>query len=421
MFLIPSLIPYCASLVQNVREKNRNAVLAQNRMLSTEVKSDVSFSQVKDLLLDLKDKSKKLDKQTLTRIKNSCCHAEFIESFFKINGVFNALLSCLKHNDAQIQLEAVACLTNLACGPHKLCFRIAKSAGPYLVLFMTGSSHYLQAQCAWAIRNIANDCETCYFRLKSQGVFPTLLKILVSPIPDVIEPAIYALSACLKHGDLDLIDENGEKYSNGLLKLIEEHRFPIPTLQEAAFALANSFYIAVKANSDFENFDIQKVLECLKTFVYQDSDECLVTLQLIRCLGYLTSSEFVTEKLINCVQFHEITIKLLNHPFHFLKKELLWVLTNISVSQVIDNNHALFLPILKVLETFLNTLDSASLPALYYVCCTAKGNENICSLYQQYGVVSNIQNLMASDNTILKNSSATCLAIIQKPDSSPYE
>lgn len=62
----------------------------------------------------------------------------------RFEGAFNSLIRVLIGNDALKQLEAAACLTNLACGSHKCSYKVSKASGVYLISFVNGSSYFLQ-------------------------------------------------------------------------------------------------------------------------------------------------------------------------------------------------------------------------------------------------------------------------------------
>lgn len=63
---------------------------------------------------------------------------------YRCEGAFNSLVRVLIGNDALKQLEAAACLTNLACGPHKCSYKVSKASGVYLISFVNGGSYFLQ-------------------------------------------------------------------------------------------------------------------------------------------------------------------------------------------------------------------------------------------------------------------------------------
>ncbi|KAH9377648.1 hypothetical protein HPB48_016117 [Haemaphysalis longicornis] len=100
--------------------------------------------QFEALLKDMK--KQRIDKNYLRKLKNSLCLGdEYINRFIKSNNALELLLSvALRNYDSLCQLEALACLTNLVCGDHKATYRVLRSAGPYVVTFLNGSSPFLQ-------------------------------------------------------------------------------------------------------------------------------------------------------------------------------------------------------------------------------------------------------------------------------------
>lgn len=155
----------------------------------------VSVEEFEALLKDMK--KQRNNKNYLRKLKNSLgLGDEYINRFIKSNNALELLQSvALRNYDSLCQLEALACLTNLACGDHKATYRVLRSAGPYVVTFLNGSSPFLQEQAAWFLANAAMDCDACRDLLRRQGAGYALVKALQSAHSAVVEMAVLALQA----------------------------------------------------------------------------------------------------------------------------------------------------------------------------------------------------------------------------------
>ncbi|GFY70329.1 importin subunit alpha-1b [Trichonephila inaurata madagascariensis] len=315
------------------RKKDRESLFKQRRLKLFEVEAlaaNISAEQFKKLVLQLKQKKSSIE--VLRGVKNNCCTPIRTETFFKIDGAFNALIRILIGNDAAMQLEAAACLTNLACGSHKASKRIIKGAGPYLISFIGSGSHYLQDQSAWAAGNLANDCSECFSLLKAQGLIPTLFSAIKSSSMEVIKSTVYALQACTKYGDPDLRSLIEHENLKDLLNLVQQKDIDKHTLSSTAFILSNIYYLRASQNCGISNTEAEIILNCLCDSISNYGIEISIALPLVRCLGFMSIEDQVCHFLSENVNFHSIVVQVFNCESYSLKVELLWVLTNIADS-----------------------------------------------------------------------------------------
>ncbi|GIX84884.1 hypothetical protein CEXT_306551 [Caerostris extrusa] len=320
-----------------------------------------NFFQFEKLVLELKLKKPSVD--VLKAIKRNCCTSVRTEAFFRIEGGFNGLVRFLLGKDAHLQLEAVACLTNLACCSHKAAQRIAKTVGPYLVSFIGSGSYYLQDQCAWAAGNVANDCFKCFSLLKVQGIVPALLTLLKSPSSEVVKSAVYALHACTKYGDPDLRSLAELKNLECLLSLIKQKNIEKSVLSSAGFTLSNIFYLAAMHNYEISITDI------------------LIALPLVRCLGFMTLQDNqICRFLLEESNFHLSTVQILN------------TYGEISTS-LIDLK-----AVLNMIEFSTTLLDNSCMQVLYYLCTIIVKSDNIREMLYEQDVILKIQPLLNKKN-----------------------
>ncbi|KAL1443596.1 hypothetical protein MTO96_030250 [Rhipicephalus appendiculatus] len=179
-------------------QRERRQKLVDDRRgasVSTTELEPVPIEQFEAMLKDIK--ARRNNKHYLRKVKNSLAlGGDYISRFLRANGALEQLVSVtLRSTESSCQLEALSCLTNLACGDHKATNRVLRSAGPYLITFLNGSNPFLQEQSAWCLANIARDCDECRELLKCQGASHAFVKALQSIYPQVVDMAVFALLA----------------------------------------------------------------------------------------------------------------------------------------------------------------------------------------------------------------------------------
>ncbi|CAG0888123.1 unnamed protein product [Darwinula stevensoni] len=174
------------SQVEDSRSSQREGLRATKRPFLSEVVEGLtllSSEELKSLALSLKNKISLVEgltvvthfvqvtREALQRISASASLSQkHIDAVLSVDAALPTLIGYLSGDDAGMQLESAACITNLVCGNHKSTIRVARAAGPYLLLYAHSShSHTLQVQCFWAVGNISRDCDKCCRLLSQQG------------------------------------------------------------------------------------------------------------------------------------------------------------------------------------------------------------------------------------------------------------
>ncbi|WAR03916.1 IMA1A-like protein, partial [Mya arenaria] len=111
-----------------------------------------------------------------------------------VENSLQSVVGLLTGNDADLQLEAAWCLTNISAGTSEHALAVAKMAAPYLITYLGSSNNALQDQCAWALGNIAGDSAECRNLLHAQGIVAPIVNLLKSPVPAVVQSAAFAIS-----------------------------------------------------------------------------------------------------------------------------------------------------------------------------------------------------------------------------------
>lgn len=379
------------------REEKRSLLLKSRRVRLDDIEKNFQeFTPEKLQELAMVVRRGKADVACLKEIKKAMCTEHNIEIFMRVNGVLPPLVGILTGTNPDKQLEAAACFINLTCGSHEVTYKIAKAVGVYLIVYIQSSSYLLQDQCAWALGNIAIDCKDCFNLLKTQGLLPAVVDLLQSTFAEVIHSAVYCLRACIKYQDSqsDLMQLNLPHHIISVLNFMD---LPHDALVDATYILYNICYqIAMQEKSEMQTGIGNLVLQYLHEAVIGDVIDISLATPLIRCLGYLTcGSDSVCEVLCRNTFLNTCIARIFHLGYHHLKKELLWVLTNILVSAKSLDCFFDLSPVLNNIHIFLSVLDSDVIEALYFLSVLIHIKPETKEAIQNKGLLSLVEALMS--------------------------
>lgn len=166
-----------------IRKEKREKLLSSKRVRFSEVESD---SDVEDFTVDqvqeLARAIQKSDKNNLNNLKSLrkafAQGSELISAFLGIENALRSMVGYLTGNNAQFQLEAAWCITNLATGVHEDTMKVLKASAAYLITYLSGQNVQLQDQCAWALGNFSGDSQECRDILRAQGIIVPMVNLL---------------------------------------------------------------------------------------------------------------------------------------------------------------------------------------------------------------------------------------------------
>lgn len=97
--------------------------------------------------------------------------------------LIKSLIRCLRVNYGNIRRDAAWALTNCACAPHEICYKIIQYGGlEALIECATVTDGETRDQVFWAIGNIALDCPLCQAKVRESAALPLMIGILVGPV-----------------------------------------------------------------------------------------------------------------------------------------------------------------------------------------------------------------------------------------------
>ncbi|XP_022254024.1 importin subunit alpha-6-like isoform X2 [Limulus polyphemus] len=309
----------------NILGKKR-ATLAEEEVQE----EDISLTKLKEVCLHFK---KSQSVTLIQQIKRTVVKGDdFIQVFLRVDGCLQILTKHLSGNDTQLQLETAGCVTNLVTGSHKSTFMVLKATAAYLITFLHGSNPLLQDQAAWALGNMAADCQQCRKYLKNQGLEAALVSLLTSTHTSVVESCIFALSSYTKWKDVsirNLVDLD-------LVKLISD----IITWPDIKPRILTDFSeIMLRLGSEEGPWELtshwQLIGQTLAKRLNEVSD-IDVTLAILRCLTNMVVGDVSDEAFY--LPVHSCITKMLHSDVKLLRLECVRLLGNTVGSVLIFNS-----------------------------------------------------------------------------------
>ncbi|KAL9959731.1 hypothetical protein ACROYT_G033083 [Oculina patagonica] len=319
-----------------IRKEKREKLLSSKRIRFSEVESD---SEVEDYTADqvqeLARAIQKSDKNNLNSLKSLrkafAQGSELISVFLAVENSLRALVGHLTGNNAQFQLEAAWCITNLATGVHEDTMKVLKASAAYLITYLSGQNVQLQDQCAWALGNFSGDSQECRDILRAQGIIVPMVNLLKSPISAVVQSAAFALSN-LARGDQIVAEELLQAgIAPVLINLITPGNSSTDVATEVAWVLS---YLTSKPNCVpvFVSGGIIDILVHFLDSLAQDTQHnSQAVTPMLRSLGNIVSGpdEYGTQAMQSDTLVAAMTSYLQSMHRH-IKKESLWVLSNLT-------------------------------------------------------------------------------------------
>ncbi|CAO3661973.1 unnamed protein product [Umbelopsis ramanniana] len=240
----------------------------------------------------------------------------------------NLLTQLLTAGDPDEQLQAVVAITNIAAGPYDFCIK-ATSTIPYLVSYLKESNVALQDHSAWALGNMAVESDEIRSMLRKNGVLQPLINLLDSSDSNLVQTACFALSNLARGPNAHL----EEFFQAGVGPKLASHLInnTPDTVTEICWVLS---YLT--AGSD--QFIGQLLNEGIAPLLVQNMEplhsQGPLALPLIRTLGNIASGpDDYTDILIKEQIFLPGIISFCQSDCRPVKKESLWVLSNITASR----------------------------------------------------------------------------------------
>ncbi|XP_046840163.1 importin subunit alpha-9-like isoform X2 [Xenia sp. Carnegie-2017] len=321
----------------DLRREKRKKILSLKRLRYGEnLNGDESvLSTVEDVILMTRrlfeHNTQRLE--ILRKLKNIFAQGDTVsDAFLSQNGAIEVLVKHLTGKEVQLQVEAAWCLTNLAASTHKHAVQIAKICGAYLITYLQSSNVILQDLCAWTVGNLAGDCEECRCIMIDQGAVHSLVKLLKSTFHNVVHSAVFALNNLTRGNNKNVFDEM-IRYNTGhiLLGLVKNCARSDEVLVELATLVMyfTTNQIGVEHITSC-GITVTFLIESIARFGLVDNCVHIAT-PFIRALGNMCaiSNQLCDEAAKDNVIFKVMPTLLTSNIYH-IKKESLWLLSNVT-------------------------------------------------------------------------------------------
>ncbi|XP_052798638.1 importin subunit alpha-8-like [Mya arenaria] len=378
--------------VVSLRKEKREKIVSSKRFrfgLERESGDDHGFTveMVKELCGKLSQSGPER-LSALKGIRQACAEGtSYIDAVFSVENSLQSVVGLLTGNDADLQLEAAWCLTNISAGTSEHALAVAKMAAPYLITYLGSSNNALQDQCAWALGNIAGDSAECRNLLHAQGIVAPIVNLLKSPVPAVVQSAAFAISNIARESPA----VTRELVGAGILGILPQYmnlgKGNRDTLTEIAWTLTYLSTTGEHVPAMIENGLLTSTVDLLVKLANEGDKSYPIVTPLLRCLGNVCSGpdEYTEQALENPRLLHTLGVYL-DSTVKYVVKETLWVLSNIvgepTVAESVANG-----PIVEKVVAKMDAGFDVRQEALYVLNNLACHGEEACSCLLRHKVL----------------------------------
>ncbi|MCP9265284.1 hypothetical protein DINM_020542 [Dirofilaria immitis] len=230
--------------------------------------------------------------------------------------LIKGLIRCLGVNFGNIQRDAAWALTNCACSPHEICYKIIEHGGlEALVECAAVTDGETRDQVFWAIGNIALDCGMCQRKVKDSAALPLMIGVLVSPtfaFSKWKRNLIWAMSQIFRGGIHTLHIMFMQAALAGLC--------PVLYLNDEKLKVDAVWTIAYIADDNNDGNQIDAILETPRLLqrLIELLDETETMRAALRALGNLVAGVIIKPKQFSMPAYY--------HAW----REIAWILSNIA-------------------------------------------------------------------------------------------
>lgn len=386
---------------QELRKKKRDAALSGKRVRQNTVETeedDFNENQVTEITQTfLASSDGRLEVLKSLRRALSLGSA-LIESFLNVSGSLQRLVEMLDNGSDEEKIEAAWCLNNISAGTDDHARMVIDAACDSLIRGLSSGNVPLEDHCSWAIGNLAGGSVECRDLLRKQGVIKPLINLLLSPIPQVVRCAAFALSNLARDKETTglLTDAGIVPHLSSLLVFDDDKR---EILSEVLWVLTYLTACGVHEKKILEAGVLEKIIDLVINMSDKDIDDVQVWTPLLRCFGNIicsgleeTGSEMCTRR-----ELFPILNKLLQSEQQHVRKECIWLLSNITAlpnacKELIDTD------LLSSIVNLLSSTYDVKKEAAYTLCNVAANVVELCGCLLEKGALTAIIPLLKSSD-----------------------
>ncbi|KAJ1911351.1 hypothetical protein IWQ60_010179 [Tieghemiomyces parasiticus] len=251
-----------------------------------------------------------------------------LEKFILAGECVPHLMRLIHSPNPEIQLQATWCLTNIAAGSEALCHKVL-DAVPYLIQSLNPLNPDLADQAGWCLGNIAAEGPAFREHLVANGVVTPLVDLLTtSPNSQLTQTACFALSNLARNPGAPMQQLFDAGICGRLVKHLSQHESQ-DVASEVFWVLT---YLTAGELQYAHRLVEQDVIPHLVAQLDKFADQGSAAIPLIRTLGNLSAiDDATTSRLLDHPEIiQQLLYWVAKSPARTVKKESLWVLSNIT-------------------------------------------------------------------------------------------
>ncbi|KAK9718821.1 hypothetical protein K7432_005202 [Basidiobolus ranarum] len=318
-----------------------------------EAEYDLTTKELEKLREQLNSSDQKTRIEALKELSSFLVEpSEPLSDFVLEGGAVDLLEKFLSSTDFDERLQATWCVTNIAAGAPNLCLKVLSTV-PYLISYLEEPNIQLQEQAAWALGNMAVEGTEFRERLTANGAITPLVKLLQSDNPGLVQTVCFALSSLARnHTRFE------EFFAAGISELLLQHLKHDKVPDE----ISEITWVLTYLTSGDELYSSTLLKDGLAPLLVKHmpimADKGSLAIPIIRTIGNIAScTDWHADTLMQQPEFLPNLVPYIKSELRALKKESLWVLSNITagtlehVTAVLDNG---YLPHLLEIATHSN-------------------------------------------------------------------
>ncbi|KAI8366519.1 armadillo-type protein [Blakeslea trispora] len=259
--------------------------------------------------------------------------AQALIDYITTGDCIESLTRMLTGSDLDEQVEAAQTISNIAAGPSNLWIK-STSTVPYLISLLDSDNLNLREIAAGALGNMAaedlgdmdDQDDKVRATIRDNGAIKPLVRLLDTNDVRLIQSACFALANLARGQEEQLKDFFQSNLSLKLLKHLSNN----DTATEICWVISYLTAVSDKFRDEIMGMGFA---EPLVTELTHLSDQGPVVLPVLRTIGNLVTSDDYLAALNEQTSFLPTIVKLIQADPRVVRKEALWVLSNITSSQ----------------------------------------------------------------------------------------
>ncbi|KAL1933770.1 hypothetical protein VTP01DRAFT_7860 [Rhizomucor pusillus] len=295
-------------------------------------------AQVEDLKNDLKSSDKESRLEAAHYIAKFVLEpAQVLIDYITQGDCIESLTRMLSSSDPEEQLQAAKTISDIAAGPYDLWIK-SISTVPYMITLLASDNASLAEAAALALGNMAaedlgqltTEDDEVRAQICNNGAIPPLIKLLNSNDSRLIQTACFTLANLARGQEKQMVRAG---ISEALFRHMKDKTSD--TVTEVCWVMS---YLCA-GSEDFKKELIGRDIHLLLVENFQIlADQGPTVLPVLRTLGHLASgSDDDVELLLDQDNFLYTLLQLTHSEQHAIRKESLWVLSNITTTERPEN------------------------------------------------------------------------------------